>query len=140
LLMLHRLVDAVSFRLKAETTEPTPVASAFRRNILWRGVALGLALAAQALACAYYGIFAGLIVGYATLVLAATRRLWTSAAYWIAIATAAASSTLLVLPFFLPYVRVQAETGFNRSLIENLQASANPQSYLVSSAHAHWLL
>jgi len=125
LLMLHRLVDEASFR----------------RKILWRGIALGLALAAQALACAYYGIFAGLIVGYGTVVLATTRRLWTSAAYWIAITTAAATSTLMVLPFFLPYVRVQAEMGFNRTLVENLQASANPQSYLASSAHAHaWLL
>ena len=148
LLMLHRLVDEASFRLKAEATRSAegplsslPVASALRRKIVWRGVALGLALAAQALACAYYGIFAGLTVGYATLVLAATRRLWTAAAYWIAIATAAGSSALLVLPFFIPYVRVQAETGFNRSLVENLQASANPQSYLASSAYAHgWLL
>jgi hypothetical protein len=98
-------------------------------------------LAAQALSCAYYGVFAGLMVGYGTLVLAATRRLWTSPAYWIAIATGASSSALLVLPCFVPYLRVQAEMGFNRTLVENLQASANPQSYLVSSAHAHrWLL
>src|SRR5215211_3583318 len=140
LLMLHRLVDDVSFRLKAEATgsrdlpfrvkaeatgskkdapdsspvasaspsvasaspsvasappsiasaspsvaSPSPsrlVASAFRRKILWRGVALGLALAAQALSCAYYGIFAGLMVGYASLVLATTRGLWKVDAYW----------------------------------------------------------
>jgi len=43
LLALHRLADAPS---------------------LQRGAALGAALAAQALACAYYGIFAGLMVGY----------------------------------------------------------------------------
>ena len=44
LLLFHRLADA-----------PSPA----------RGVALGLALAAQALSCAYYGISAGLTVGYA---------------------------------------------------------------------------
>ena len=43
MLALHRLVDS-----------PSP----------GRGAVLGLALAAQALACAYYGIFAGLMVGY----------------------------------------------------------------------------
>ena len=51
MLALHRLADA-----------PSP----------GRGVVLGLALAAQALACAYYGIFAGLMVGYGVLFLAAT--------------------------------------------------------------------
>jgi hypothetical protein len=133
MLMLHRIADVAS--------ATTPLASAFRRKDIWRGLALGLALAAQAMSCAYYGIFAGLMVGYATLVLAATRRLWASAPYWTAIATGAASSVLVVLPFFVPYVRVKAQTGFNRTLVENLQASANPQSYLASSAHAHaWLL
>ena len=121
--MLHRVVDLASFRLKAEATRagdhaeatgvpPDLVASAFRRKILWRGLALGLALAAQALSCAYYGIFAGLMVGYATLVLAATRRLWKSADYWTAIAVGAATSLVLVLPFFVPYLRVQDESGF----------------------------
>src|SRR3954451_25460593 len=56
LLLLHRLADRVR-------TAGGPR----------RGVALGVALAAQALSCGYYGVFAGLIIGYATLVLAATR-------------------------------------------------------------------
>ena len=43
LLMLHRVADGPSLR---------------------RGVGSGVALAAQALSCAYYGIFAGLMVGY----------------------------------------------------------------------------
>src|SRR6516164_2064973 len=53
LLLLHRLADRPSAK---------------------RGIALGVALAIQALACAYYGIFAGLGVGYAALVLAVRRR------------------------------------------------------------------
>ena len=55
MLALHKLVDA-----------PSPK----------RGVVLGVALATQALACAYYGIFAGLMVGYAVLFYALRRRLW----------------------------------------------------------------
>jgi len=148
LLMLHRVADACAFRLPAETPETSaaasahiPVASAFRRNILWRGVALGLALAAQALSCAYYGIFAGLMIGYATLVLAATRRLWRSAAYWTAIATGAATSLALVVPFFIPFLRVQKESGFGRSVEDTARWSANAHDYLVSPMHAHgWLL
>jgi hypothetical protein len=117
------------------------VASAFRRKILWRGVALGLALAAQALSCAYYGIFAGLAVGYATLVLAATRRLLKSAIYWQAIATGAATSLLLVLPFFVPFLRVQNESGFARSVEDTARWAARPREYLVSATHAHrWIL
>ena len=105
------------------------------------GIRLGLALAAQALSCAYYGIFAGLMVGYATLVTAAMRRLWRSRPYWIAVAIAAIVAIACVLPFFLPYLHVQAESGFRRSLEDAARWSANPWNYLASSAHAHrWLL
>ena len=71
LLVLHRLADAPSPR---------------------RGVALGLALAAQALACAYYGIFAGLMVGYGVLFLAVSRGLWRAPRTGRAVAIAAATS------------------------------------------------
>ena len=106
-----------------------------------RGVVLGVALAAQALACAYYGIFAGLLVGYAALVLAITRGRWRDLRYWIAIATGAVVSLICVLPFFLPFVRLQQEEGFHRTLAESVRYSANLSSYLASPAHAHgWLL
>ena len=119
LLALHRLVDA-----------PSP----------GRGVALGLALAAQALCCAYYGVSAGLTVGFATLFYAVSRRLWSSRVYWVAIGLGAAVSIVAVLPFFLPYVEVQ-ETGFARTLAESQQWSATWRSYLASGARAHaWLL
>jgi hypothetical protein len=120
MLMLHRVADAPSVR---------------------RGVGLGLALGGQALACAYYGVFGGLMVGYGALVLAATRRLWTSVAYWKAVAVGAGTSIALVLPFFLPYVRVQAESGFARTMDDAIRYSARAHGYLVSSANAHrWLL
>src|SRR4051812_44295497 len=62
LYMLHRLAD--------ECRAADAVRNSRARA---RGIALGLTLAAQALCCAYYGVFAGLIVGYGTLVLASTR-------------------------------------------------------------------
>jgi hypothetical protein len=130
LLMLHRLADE-AFRLKAEATGA----------MLWRGVALGLALAAQALSCAYYGVYAGLMVGYAALILAATRRLWKSSQYWMAIGAGVVTSVLIVLPFFLPYLRVQEETGFRRTLDDALKNSADLTFYMASAARSHaWLL
>ena len=120
MLMLHRMADG-----------PSP----------GRAVALGCALAAQALSCAYYGIFAGLMVGYATLFYAVSRRLWRAPRYWIAVAIAAATSLVLVLPFFLPYIRLQQEEGFRRSLDDARMYSAILRSYLASGASAHrWIL
>jgi hypothetical protein len=115
LLMLHRLADAPS---------------------LARGVALGLALAAQALACAYYGILAGLMIAYASIFLAISRSLWRHRTYLVAVAAGAGVSVLLVLPFFLPFLHVQAG-GFHRTLEESRTYSANLASYLASPAHAH---
>ncbi len=138
LYFLHRLADAFlagEFGVKADVTgSPTVVASAFRRNL---AVALGLSLAAQALACAYYGVFAGLMIGYATLLLTATRRLWASRAWWQSIAIAAATALALTVPVFLPFLRVQRETGFARSVEDTAKWAARPIDYLVSAAHAH---
>jgi hypothetical protein len=120
MLALHRLVDA-----------PTPQ----------RGIALGLALAAQALSCAYYGIFAGLMVGYGVLFLATTRRRWRDLHFWAAVGIAALTAVLGVLPFFLPYLAIQREQGFSRSLDDALRYSATAASYLATPAHAHqWVL
>src|SRR5262249_4550584 len=80
MLALHRLVD---------------------RPSIPRGVALGVALALQALACAYYGIFAGLMVGYGVVLLAVRRRLWQVRTFWIALVTGALVAGLIVLPFLL---------------------------------------
>jgi hypothetical protein len=83
----------------------------------------------------------GLTIGYATLVLAWSRRLWTSRAYWLAIAIAATSSVAIIVPFFLPFLDVQAETGFARSLDDARYWSAFVRSYLASGARAHtWML
>src|SRR3982750_2542456 len=128
MLMLHRIVDLLED-------------SGFSQKLLTSGIWLGVALAAQALACAYYGIFAALMVGFATIVFAVTRSLWRSSAYWIAIAAGAITSLALTMPFFVPFLRVQEEMRFTRTLDDLMRFSAKPQGYLASSANAHrWLL
>jgi len=115
MLALHRLVDAPSLR---------------------RGAALGIALAAQALACAYYGIFAGLMVGYGALFFSIRRGLWRNRDFWIALAGGAVVAGLIVFPFLLPYLKLQ-EGGFVRSLDDARRYSATWQSYLASPSHLH---
>lgn len=120
LLMMYRVADS-----------PSPA----------RGAGLGLSLGGQALACAYYGVFAGLLVGYAAIVLGITRRRWREGRYWLSTAVGAVLSILCVLPFFLSFIQMQQEGGFRRTLEDAVRYSANLQSYLASSAHAHaWLL
>jgi hypothetical protein len=106
-----------------------------------RAVTLGVLIWAQALACAYYGVFAILMVGLATVLYAITRSLWRSRDYWLAVALAAFVSIAFTLPFFMPYVYVQQELGFARSLDDARQYSANWQAWFASSAWAHrWML
>lgn len=105
-----------------------------------RGAALGVALAAQAIFCGYYGAFAVLAVGYATLVVAATRGYWTAGRYWVAVLVAAMVAAALVTPAFVPYLRVH-RAGFGRTLDEASSFRATWSAYLASSAWAHaWML
>ena len=106
-----------------------------------RAVALGVLIWAQALACAYYGVFAILMIGLGTLVFAVTRGLWRSKDYWIGIGLAAFVSAGLTLPFFLPYLEVQREQGFARTLDDARQYSVNLEAWAGSNAWAHrwWL-
>ena len=119
MLAFHRLVD-----------RPTAL----------RAVALGLVLWVQALSCAYYGIFAALMVGLGTLFFAVVRGWWRSVRYWSLMALAAVVALGLTAPFFLPYLHVQQD-GFARTLDDARTYSANITSYLASSAWAHrwWL-
>jgi hypothetical protein len=106
-----------------------------------RSVVLGLLLWATALTCAYYGIFAALMVGLGTLVYAVSRSLWRSRDYVTAIALAAFISISLTLPFFLPYLYVQDTGGFVRTLGDAQEYAANLGAWGASSAWAHrwWL-
>jgi hypothetical protein len=120
LLALHRMADEPSAR---------------------RGVGLGVALAIQALLCAYYVVFLALIVSFAVLFLAASRNYWRTLPYWKAVAIAALVAAVLVIPLFIPYLMLQRETGFTRTLDAARTYSANFSAYLASAAAAHsWML
>jgi hypothetical protein len=104
-------------------------------------ISLGLILVIQALACAYYGIFAGLTVGLGVLYYAYARGLWKNRAYWGFVFVAAALSIAIVGPFFLPYITVQKELGFTRTIEDANMFSADIGAWLASSAHGHrWML
>ena len=106
-----------------------------------RASVLGLALAAQALSCGYYGIFAGLLVGYGMVFYGVSRGLWRRWRFWAGAALAAALSIAIVLPFFWPYIELQQGEGFARSLDDSRRWSAGWRSYVASGARAHrWVL
>ena len=107
-----------------------------------RGVVLGLVLAAAGLACGYYGLFAGLMVGVAILFHAATDRLWTSRSYWTAIAVAVATGGVVTGASFIPYLEVAETHGaMARTLDDARMYSADWRAYLASPARSHrWIL
>ncbi|HUQ88857.1 MAG TPA: hypothetical protein VM096_14970 [Vicinamibacterales bacterium] len=100
-----------------------------------RAIELGVVMAATGLACAYYGIFAGGMIVFASIWFAITRQRWKDMKYIGAVAIAAVTCVGLIVPFFLPYLDMQASTGFQRPL--SGQYSANFGAWLSSSAWAH---
>jgi hypothetical protein len=107
-----------------------------------RGVALGLVLAATGLACGYYGLFAGLIVGVAILFHAVTDQRWRNGRYWTGIGVAVAVGGLVTGLGFLPYLEVAETHGsIARTLDEARVYSSDWRAYLASPARSHrWLL
>jgi hypothetical protein len=106
-----------------------------------RGVALGAIMAAQAFFCAYYAVFVMLMVGYAVMFVAVSRRLWREGRYWIAVAVAAGVAIATVLPILAIYVMLRRATGFSRSVEAAGSFSADWHAYFASSAYAHaWIL
>jgi hypothetical protein len=94
------------------------------------GAGLGAALAVTALASGYYGVFAGGLVGLATLLWARWDR-----RYWIAIACAAVVAATLVCPILVPYLRDRAAAGpLRTTTTEELSLySATARDYLTTS-------
>ena len=105
-----------------------------------RGLLLGLALALTGLACAYYGIFAGLAVGVGLVWdLVAHRRL-RDAGFWAGVAVATTVVLLIVGPFFVPYLSVR-DAGFERSLSEARVHSTDFGAFFASAVVVHrWML
>ncbi len=105
-----------------------------------RAVALGLTLSVTGLACAYYGIFSGLVVSLGILWFAGVDGHWRQWQYWARAALGALIVLVVILPFFLPYVSVR-EAGFERSLDEARLFSTIGRAYLASAVHVHaWML
>jgi hypothetical protein len=105
------------------------------RTSIARAIELGTVMALTGLACAYYGIFAGGMIAFASIWFAITRRRWNDAHYILCVAAAAIVCVGLIAPFFLPYIEMQESTGFQRTL--SGQYSANLGAWLLSSAWAH---
>lgn len=105
------------------------------RTSIARAIELGVVMALTGLACAYYGIFAGGMIAMASIWFAITRQRWKDMQYVTAVAVAAVVCVGLIAPFFLPYLRMQETTGFERTL--SGQYSANIGAWLASSAWSH---
>lgn len=99
-----------------------------------RGAWLGAALAVTALACGYYGIFAGGLIALAVLFWARF-----TGAYWKAVAVAVLVLASLVLPVLLPYARARQAAGASRTTtVEVLRSySANWRDYVTSGTLLH---
>jgi len=119
------------------------VALAFHRMRDRPGVAsgsvLGAALAISALACGYYGLFAGCALAWLTLAFASRSR-----AYWTAILAALGMAALVVGPVYYVFAKARALSGASSQThpIESVRGwSANVTAYLASSSAAHewWL-
>lgn len=106
-----------------------------------RAVELGVVLWLTGLACAYYGLFAGGMVAAGTILLSVTRGYWRQPRFWSLVALAAAVCIGLTAPLFVPYLEIQQETGFARSLDDARVYSANLGAWLASSSWLHrWLV
>ncbi|MEO7191063.1 MAG: hypothetical protein ABI051_08400 [Vicinamibacterales bacterium] len=108
------------------------------RPNVWRGVELGAALAVAALACGYYGIFAGCSLAALALVLAKRDK-----AYWVGLGIAVLAGAAFLYPVFRLFAAARVASGstFLRRAVQSDGYSANWSSYLASSAVAHdwWL-
>jgi hypothetical protein len=106
-----------------------------------RGAVLGLSLAMAALACGYYGIFAGLAVALGAVWFAFGRL--SLVRYAIGLLAALVVAAVVVLPALLPYLELREGTGTrSRVNVDELRSySADARAYLTSPARAHqWLI
>ena len=98
----------------------------------WRwGLAAGVCIWLQLLACVYYGVFLGLtLLVFVPFVLASATRPTRAAA---AVAVAACTALVLSVPFLLPYASASGELG-TRSPEEIARYSATAKNYFSVSA------
>ncbi len=105
-----------------------------------RGAMLGGALALTGLACAYYGIFAGLLTGFGLCWYGVAGRHLSNPRFWRGVAIAAMIVVGVVGPFFVPYLGMR-DAGFTRTLDDARMYSAVGPAYLASAVLVHrWML
>jgi hypothetical protein len=105
-----------------------------------RGSVVGLSLVLAALACGYYGIFAGLAIGLAALWFAWPRRRLVR--YWAGLLAAVVVAVAVVAPALKPYLDLRDRAGVRQSAdVEELRRySADWRAYLTSPSRAHeWI-
>jgi hypothetical protein len=95
-----------------------------------RGSVLGTVLTFSALACAYYGIMLGLVIGFAALWFAPWRT--DPKRYWMGLGAAVAVAAVLVMPLALPYATMSDRDGFRSELNvpDAIGYSADHRSYM----------
>jgi len=101
------------------------------------GVAMGACLALQMLSSIYYGMFLGVLLGLAALVLIARDRGVSFGKLLAPLAVGAAIAVAVSALYARPYMRVHARTG-DRPVYEIEQYSARPASYLAATPN-NWL-
>ena len=99
-----------------------------------RAAWLGVTLAIAGLACAYYGIFAGLGLGVLVIALARAER-----RYWIGLGVAAVVAGIVTLPVFVPYLAARRAVGAAASVnVEEIRSwSATLASWRSSPGNLH---
>lgn len=111
------------------------------RPTVWRGSVLGLSLALSALACGYYGIFAGLAIAWGSVWFGAGRL--RDGRYWLGLIVAMFVAAAVVAPALQPYLELRAATGARAAVTadELRSYSADWRAWLTSPSRAHqWLL
>jgi hypothetical protein len=104
-------------------------------------LSLSGALVLAGLSSGYFGIAAAVAVGLGFTYYGITRRLWRNWRYLAACSCAVLLAAVLVAPFFLPYLQLEAGGAAFRSIEETRRYSADWRSYLASTAHVQrWLL
>jgi hypothetical protein len=119
MLRLHKFVEAPTIRTS-----------------VWLGVAVAL----QALACGYYGMYGGIAVALGVIWFGVWEGHWRAPRYWMLAAAAGAIAFAVVAPFLIPYFDIRAD-GFTRTLEDARMFRAEWTSYLASGLILNqWIL
>lgn len=101
-----------------------------RRAGDWAGLTVFFIL--HCLACNYHAVFGVLTLGLALAAFGVLSGAWQRRGFWLGMGLFGLACLAVLTPFFLPYLQVQHELGFTRSLGEVSLYSADLFDYLRS--------